>query len=328
VTDMMRQVVFTECERAELLSVPAGAPGPDEVAGRTLTSVISAGTELGMQYTATDGFPHEPGYGAVFEIDAVGSNIADVRPGDHVFCIGKHASRQCTAREDVVPVPSGLAPEVAVLTRMVAISYRSLVRTRVRPPARALVTGLGAVGHFAARLFADAGYTVCAVDPNAGRRDMLGTFLQCDMFERTPLGNPDWQDRVDIILECSGLEQVVYEACCIARKQAEIIVVGVPWKDSDFPASGILYKVFWRHLSLTSGYEWDLPWTPTASEPESYSGNCAAILDRLQNGSLPVDGLYATVTPNNCQRVYQAILEGHSPALCTVFDWRVAQEPA
>ena len=102
----------------------------------------------------------------------------------------------------------------------------------MKPPGRVMVTGLGAVGHFAARLFAGAGYTVGAVDPDASRRDTLAHFLGCEPFEHTPLEHPDWQDQVDLLLECSGLEQVVYEACCIAAKQAEIILVGVPWKDA------------------------------------------------------------------------------------------------
>lgn len=309
------QVVFPAYEQAELREVPPSpTPGPRDVTGRTLASVLSTGTELGMQYCVDDGFPHEPGYGAVFEVDAVGSEINDITKGDQLFCIGKHASRQCFPRNEVVPVPVGLPPQAAVLARMAAIPWSCLSRCNARPPAKVLVTGLGAVGHFAARIFADAGFVAAAVDPDPGRRALLGQFLHCAIRADVPIGDPEWEDEVELALECSGNEQAVYDACSIMKKHGEVMIVGVPWKDTGVSAKGILWKVFWRYLNLRSGWEWELPW-------EHYRDNCSAILERLADGRLDVTGLYRCVSPADCQQAYQDLLHKRVDSLCTVFDW-------
>src|SRR6266542_4039993 len=88
-------VTITARERAELLPVERDARplGPREVAGRTLSTLISAGTELAGAYLG-DRFPCVPGYAAVFEVEEVGSEVADVRGGDRLFCMGPHRSYQ------------------------------------------------------------------------------------------------------------------------------------------------------------------------------------------------------------------------------------------
>src|SRR5947209_1491064 len=75
------------------------------------------------------------------------------------------------ARERALPVPEGLAPEHAVFARLMGVSMSTLTTTRARPPAKVLVTGLGLVGHLAAKIFAACGYEVTACDPSPVRRE-------------------------------------------------------------------------------------------------------------------------------------------------------------
>src|SRR4051794_38813694 len=102
-------VTVTAHEQAELLaSEPDARPlGPKEVAGRTLATLISAGTELAGAYLASS-FPRVPGYAAVFEVEAIGSEVEGIHVGDHAFCMGPHRSFQRVTRDDSVPVPQGL----------------------------------------------------------------------------------------------------------------------------------------------------------------------------------------------------------------------------
>src|SRR5262245_38890786 len=112
-------ITITAREQAELLPVEADARplGPREVAGRTLASLVSAGTELAGAYLG-DSFPRTLGYAAVFQVGAAGEEVADLRAGDIAFCMGRHRSFQRAAREEVRPVPAGLAPEEAVFARL------------------------------------------------------------------------------------------------------------------------------------------------------------------------------------------------------------------
>ena len=119
-----KQIVMPAPHQAELQETDFddSPPGADEVIGRTLVSLISAGTEIAGLYTAKKNFPRFPGYAAVFEARQVGPDVKDIKPGQAVFCMGPHASAQRCRRSEALPVPAGLAPEQAVCARMASIS--------------------------------------------------------------------------------------------------------------------------------------------------------------------------------------------------------------
>lgn len=98
-------VTFTERERADLVATERDDTplAPREVAGRTLASLISAGTELAGYRGLLD--MHHPGYAAVFEVEGVGRDVDDVRVGDRAFCMGPHRSSQWVRRDEMIPLP-------------------------------------------------------------------------------------------------------------------------------------------------------------------------------------------------------------------------------
>src|SRR4051794_36674137 len=107
-------IVFSARERAELL--PCESP-PDELADdgvvvKTIATLISAGTELNMQYLGSE-FPAHPGYAASGRVERIGSKVSDVEVGDLILCMGRHQSRSHHARKQVVELPDGLDPKVA-----------------------------------------------------------------------------------------------------------------------------------------------------------------------------------------------------------------------
>src|SRR5438552_3617498 len=79
-------VTITAREQAELLPIERDSRplGPREVAGRTLATLVSAGTELASAYQGAD-FPRVPGYAAVFEIEAAGTEVTGLEVGERAF---------------------------------------------------------------------------------------------------------------------------------------------------------------------------------------------------------------------------------------------------
>ena len=130
-------VTFTERETAKLLPVEidTDAIGANEVAGHTLATLISAGTELNSGYLGNN-FPRQSGYAAAFKVEKVGENVADISPGDLAFCPGNHASYQRKPASQVIRLPDNLTPEIAVFARMMGVSMTTLTTTSARPPAK------------------------------------------------------------------------------------------------------------------------------------------------------------------------------------------------
>ncbi len=318
-------VTVTARECAELLpAAPDERPlGPSEVMGRTLASAVSAGTEMAAAYQGSR-FPATPGYAAVFQVEAVGSEVADLRPGDRAFCMGPHRSFQRAPRENVVPLPAGLPPEVGVFARLMGVTMSTLTTTTARPPELVVVTGLGIIGHLGARILRHCGYDVIACDPSAGRRALAERAGLRRVLPAVPVDDPEVAGRVGLVLECSGHEAAVLDGCRVVRKRGEVVLVGVPWqRRTDLTAHTLLDAVFHRYAVLRSGWEWEVPAHPTDFLANSLYGNFAAALRWLAEGSIGVDGLSSLVSPREAQRVYQDLLHGRWESLTAVFDWRL-----
>ncbi len=316
-------IAVTSRGKAELLPAqpPAEPLGPDEVYGRTLFSLVSAGTELNYNYLGAS-FPTHPGYAAVFRIEAVGSGVKDLEVGSIAFCLGPHRSFQRTERRLAVPVPDGLDPAQATFGRLMCVTMSALTTTGARPPQVVLVTGLGPVGLLGALIFASCGYRVVACDPVETRQAAARQAGLADVRSAIPLDDPAVAGRAALVIECSGHEQAALDGCRAVRKGGEVVLVGVPWlRRTDGTAHELLHAVFHHYAVLRSGWEWEVPLHETDFVPNSIYGNIAGAMKWLVEGRVRVDGLYALVEPAECDRVYRQLLEQSLPKLAAVFRW-------
>jgi threonine dehydrogenase-like Zn-dependent dehydrogenase len=318
-------ITFTAREKAELLPVERNtAPlGPREVAGSTLATLVSAGTELQGAYLGTH-FPAQVGYAAVFVVEQVGSEVSTLQIGDRAFCMGGHRSWQRVPVENALRVPDSLPSEQAVFARLMGVSMSTLTTTDARPPQRTLVTGLGPVGHLAAQIFHACGYVVTACDPDAVRREFAVQNGLPDVRAAVPLDDPAIAGQVALAVECSGHEQAVLDCCRAVRKRGEVTLVGVPWqRRTDLTAHALLHLIFHNYVVVRSGWEWELPLHETPFRTNSIYGNLSAALRWLEEGRVRVSNLIETALPGEAQRVYQDLLHNRWRKLAAVFDWRM-----
>jgi threonine dehydrogenase-like Zn-dependent dehydrogenase len=316
-------VTFTAPEKAELVAVDRDMKPlmPQEVAGRTVASVISQGTELAI-YRKTSGQPTRTGYAAVFKVEETGSEVTKVKPGDIAFCMGNHGSYQRHTQDKIVRVPDRLSAEVAVFARLMGISMSTLVTTTARPPQKVVVTGLGIVGHLAAKIFQLGGYDVTACDPAPARREIaLKTGIK-NVLPAVPVEDPEFAGHVALVVECSGHEQGVLDACKVVQKRGEVTMIGVPWeRKTEIYAHELLYVIFHKFVVLRSGWEWELALQETEFRTGSIFGNFAGALKWLTEGRIKVDGLYAKVSPKDPQKIYKGMVDRTFQDLTAVFDW-------
>jgi len=318
----MRAMAFTGATRAELIDWPLDPSplGAQEVRGPTLVSLISPGTEL-TGFTAARATPCLSGYAAVFTIAERGSAVQDLQIGERVFCMGNHVAQQRCLARDVVRIPVGIEPAVAVFCRLMAVSWSTLVTTTARPPDRVLVTGLGPVGNLAAQIFSAAGYVVTAIDPLAGRRELALSLGLTDV-RATVAGEVPALEGVQLAVECSGHERAVIDCCQVVAKRGEVVMVGVPWtKRSDASAFDVLHAVFHRYVVLRSGWEWEVPRHAQEFTVGSMAANLAGALRWLHEGRVRVDGLARLAPIVACQEVWQDLLTQCSAHPTAVFEW-------
>jgi threonine dehydrogenase-like Zn-dependent dehydrogenase len=316
-------VTVTRRENAELLpySENESPVGATQVGGKTVASLISAGTELNYAYTAQN-FPQKPGYAAVFRAEEIGSQVQGIAPGDLLLCMGPHQSYQRSEADSVWRVPEGVSAPQAAFARLMGVSMSTLTTTNARPPGKVLVVGLGPVGHLAAQIFHACGYEVLGCDPVEFRRDLIAA-RGIAVADKLPLEDADWNNQAGLVVECSGHEAAILDSCHAVAKGGEVALVGVPWqKRTDISAQELLHAIFHRYVHLRSGWEWEVPMDSQEFRVGSIRENIAAALRWLAEGRVRVEGLYSKYSPRDCQSAYQDLLTNRIASLAVVFDWQ------
>jgi predicted dehydrogenase/threonine dehydrogenase-like Zn-dependent dehydrogenase len=188
-----------------LLDVPCPVPEPTEVLVRTVSSVISPGTERAVTALAQSSLLAKArarpdlvrqmvrkaraegiaatrqavlgrlgqdvplGYSAAGVVLEVGCAVTGVRPGQLVVTGGagkaSHAEFQVVPGLLCAPVPAGVGAQDAAFTTIAAIALHSLRLAEVGPGSKVVVVGLGLIGQLAARLAMAAGCDVAGIDP-------------------------------------------------------------------------------------------------------------------------------------------------------------------
>ena len=314
----IQRIVATGPGKVELRqeALNAAPLAADEVAGTTVASMISPGTEVqGTLHGNT--FPRPLGYACVMRIEQVGSAVDKARVGELAFCMGHHASRQRCRQDALVVLPATLDPALACCARFMAVSMTTLVTTAARPPGKVLVMGLGLVGHMAARVFDACGYHVAALDLVASRRQRLAQSTRCVVMDQLP----DEHD-FDLVIDCTGHEQAVLDATGALRKGGELVLIGVPWtRRADVQAFDLLHRIFHDYIHVRSGWEWELPRQRGEFDKASIWDNLEAATRWLAQGRVTAEGVYDIVAPAQCQQAYDRLMTPGADPLTTVFDW-------
>jgi 2-desacetyl-2-hydroxyethyl bacteriochlorophyllide A dehydrogenase len=327
----VQQVIFAEPHRAVLESreLDTATLGPTEIVVRSLASLISQGTEgAAFQGLLTPGgkeqrYPGRPGYANVSEVVASGSE-APFAAGDRVFSMAPHVShaRIDTGRELCVPVPDGLAPRLAVFTRLAMVSMSTYRTSTARVGDKAAVVGLGLVGNLAAQIGQVAGMAVTGIDLIPWR---------CDLAQRCGIstvllapGDDALLPEHQLVIEATGSTGGALTGVKLVQRHGELSLVGSQWGvgTETVDTLRLLGEVFERYIHIRSGWEWQLPTLPTTFGPASLAHSATAILGWLAGGRLEVEPMLShVVAPDAAGTVYEEMVANKDRYLGVVFDW-------
>ncbi|MDP1931831.1 MAG: oxidoreductase [Gammaproteobacteria bacterium] len=167
---LAKQLWFIQPHQVEVREQMLPMPAHGELLVQTLCSAISAGTEMlvyrghipahmaldasidGMQEQAT--YPLQYGYACVGRVLQVGADVDSWWLGKVVFSFQPHASHFIAARDAVIPLPDGIAPEAAVFLPNMETAINLVQDGNPQLGERVVVLGQGVVGLLLAHLLA------------------------------------------------------------------------------------------------------------------------------------------------------------------------------
>jgi NADPH:quinone reductase-like Zn-dependent oxidoreductase len=149
-----------------------------------------------------------PGLDIAGQIEAVGTNVEQLRPGDEVFgwCNGAFADYVCTSQNNVLPKPVNLTFEQTAAVGDSAFTALAAVRDqgKVQPGHRVLINGAsGGVGTFAVQIAKSFGANVTGVCSTTNV-DMVRSLGADQVIDYTTEDFTETEPRYDVMLDMVG----------------------------------------------------------------------------------------------------------------------------
>jgi L-iditol 2-dehydrogenase len=294
----MRASVLEAAGRLTVEDRPVPTPGPHEALVR-IASVGVCGSDVhyfehgrigSFEVTA----PMVLGHEASGVVEAVGSEVTRVRPGDRVSLepgVPDLTCEQCLAGrynlcERMVfhatpphdgsfaeyvthhelfthPVPDTVSDDAAALLEPLSVALWACQKGEVSAGSRVLVTGAGPVGLLAVQVARALGATEVEVsDVNRERLAMaarLGATRTTDPTDDSGRDDAGSQPAPDVLIECSGNVGAIRAAVRRVAPAGHVVLVGMGGEDYPMPMSVVQE----RELVVTGTFRYAHTW-PTA----------------------------------------------------------------
>jgi L-iditol 2-dehydrogenase len=253
----MRVAICTDAGHVEIQSRPLPLPGPSQILLKISVCGI-CGTDVGIwRGTVPHAFPYSAGHEFCGVIQRVGAEVHGFRPGDTVVInpnLGCGECRLCRAGRpnlcdalktrplksngglaeytavdaDIVyrlpqALPDGLAPFIEPFS----CALHAVRVAALTPSERVAVLGAGAMGVLTALAAVHETSDLCIIEPSEERRDQARRATGLRTLAPVELADPEWADRFDVILECSGATEAASRAARCLRKGGRLVLTGL-----------------------------------------------------------------------------------------------------
>lgn len=304
--------------------------GDRQVFVETEVSALSTGTDLGNYEgrsrevpTAPD-YPRWVGYSNIGVIRRCGSGVTRWREGQRIFSPKPHQSAY-VAHEDelIVPVPDGVAPEVASLCYLTNLGVAGMRQLGYQAGERVTVIGLGVIGLCTVAVAQAMGARVSAIANSEFRRDLalaVGAEVACLAGEGTGAGI-----EADLIVLTANTWDAYRESVDIARFGGRISVLGFPGRAQPDPGfNPLAMEWFYGKQLILAGSGF----SPRADVPPqeitfNVRRNIELIFDYARRGKLPLGRIITHRFPGRqLVDAYELALTHSKQMAAAIFDWR------
>lgn len=336
-----RRILFPAIRRAVWEEAPLPTPdqmGPTHVLIRTARTLISAGTEIaiysGSHISYTLETPHlprvptRPGYCFAGTVEAVGSAVNTVHPGDRVGARLGHADWVMVdvSKIDLVPLPHEVSFEQACLAGMTVFPLQGVRLANVQIGEHVVVFGQGLIGQFARQLAMVAGaVTSIAIDLIDARLEIARRHnathvvnpARDDVF--TSIAEATNGQGADVVIEASGNPALIDDALHAVATLGRVILLGSPRGRVDIDPYSDIHKkgvsLIGAHIDTTArpanAYN---RWTPD----EHYRLG----IELIRQGRLQTDGLVSHCVPSaDALGAFDALTDRPHEHLGVIIEW-------
>ena len=144
------------------------------------------------------------------------------------------------ARRNLLPVPHGLAAEVAALVEPLACCLHGVARAEVKSGDTVAVLGAGPIGLMLCACVADAGGLPSVVGGRPERRELAA------LFGAKAGGTPD------VVIEAAGTEQAWHDAVALVRPGGTVLFFGGLPKEATVAVDS--YRLHYEELTLRGAF--------------------------------------------------------------------------
>lgn len=280
------ELVWREVERPP--------PAAGEVRIRTLFAPVNrADIEIRRgEWTIVnpDPFPYTPGLEVVGVVDAAGSDVRGIAPGDHVITMmqrlggiwgerpGGYGEFVVVDAGAVATFPAGVdAEQLAALGLAAVTAAEGLARLDLQAGARVVVHGAsGGVGSAAVALASARGAEVVAVLPRAGKDEYVRALgaAQVLHLDEGPLVEALGARSADAVLETTGARTFAQSVALLRRGGRLCLVGALTGADLTLSAWDLM-----QDLRLTG-------WSSENLDGDALRANVAGIVELVRDGRL------------------------------------------
>lgn len=332
-----KKIVFTEINKAELLTETVREMGENDVLVDTFVTTISSGTERAnitgdpfvtiASAVPTVNFPRTAGYSAAGVVMAVGENVKSVKVGDRVaLSWSKHTNLQVLNEKNVHLIESDkVSYAAAALTHIATFPMAAIRKCRLEMGESAMVMGLGILGLLAVQLLRAAGAVpVIAVDPNPDRRQkalQLGADYAFDPFAADFVETVKNASHggVNVAIEVTGNGPALNQALDCMAKLGRVALLGCT-RQSDFTVD-YYHKVHGPGISLIGAHTNARPNAESSAGYWTDHDDAMAVLRLCGAGRIDLDAMIEeTHAPEEAPQIFQRLI--HEKSFPVVqFDW-------
>ena len=145
------------------------------------------------------------------------------------------------ARRNLLPVPPGLAPEVAALTEPLACCLHGVARAGIGQGDAVAILGAGPIGLMLCSCVADAGGRPFVVGGREERRELAREF-----------GAGPAAEQADIVIEAAGTEQAWRDSLELVRPGGTVVFFGGLPRGTEVPVDS--YRLHYEELTLRGAF--------------------------------------------------------------------------